>query len=111
VARQDLGQKNGKGLAATAALAAIRTKDPLTALGLAGGLSRIVAVKFAVAVQAFSAAAVRAPLLLEGKSSAANSLAAATNRNLDFSTRACCAIWLPRSSFFLRHDRRRDSVD
>jgi hypothetical protein len=79
VTRQNLGQKNGKGPATTATLAAIGTKDPLTPLGLSGGLGRIVAVKFAVPVQALSAAAVPAPPLLEGKSSAANSLAAATN--------------------------------
>lgn len=50
MARQDVGQKNGKGASAAAALAAVGTKDPLTSDGLSVGLVGIVAVKEAVPV-------------------------------------------------------------
>jgi hypothetical protein len=67
VARQHLGQKEGKGPSAAATLAAIGAKDPLAAQGLAAYGGRVIAVKLAMAVQALSAAAVRTPLLLEQK--------------------------------------------
>lgn len=50
MARQHLGQKNGKGAATTAALAAIGAPDHLPALRLALGAAGVVAEKLAVAV-------------------------------------------------------------
>lgn len=50
MARQDLGQENGKAASATTALAAIGTEDPLSPDRLAVGLGGIVAVKNAVPV-------------------------------------------------------------
>jgi hypothetical protein len=50
MAWQDLGQENGKGASAAAALAAIGTKDPLAPGRLAVGFGRIVAAKNAVPV-------------------------------------------------------------
>lgn len=66
--RQDLGQDNGKCFPATTTLPAIGTKHPLTANGLAAGLSRIVAAKKAVPVQGFNFPAAGAVLLFEQKS-------------------------------------------
>jgi hypothetical protein len=50
MARQDLGQENGKSASAAAALAAIGTKDPLSPGRLAVGFGGIVAVENAVPV-------------------------------------------------------------
>jgi len=65
VPRQNLGNENTEALATAAALAAVAAPDPLAPNTAAIGSLRIVAVKLAVAVQSFSAAAVRALLLLE----------------------------------------------
>lgn len=50
MARQDLGQENGKSASAAAALAAIGTEDPLSPGRLAVGFGGIVAVENAVPV-------------------------------------------------------------
>jgi hypothetical protein len=82
VARQNIGQENRERLPATAAVSAIRTKDPLSATQAAaivfGG---IVAVEDAVPVQRFILAAAWTALLFEGKSSSFSFSASATKRN------------------------------
>jgi hypothetical protein len=70
---QNLGQDKGKRFPAATTLPAIGTKHPLTANGLAAGLSWIVAAKNAVPVQGFDLAAAGAALLFERKSRVFNS--------------------------------------
>lgn len=73
VAGQHVGQRHGKGAPTTAPLAAIGAKHPLPPLAFGRHGGRIIAVKLAVPVQCFRAAAMRAPRLLEGKSDLSNS--------------------------------------
>lgn len=68
VARQNLGQHQGKCFPAATALPTIGTKHPLTTGQLTAGLNRIVAAKKTVPVQGFSPATAGTALLLEGKS-------------------------------------------
>jgi hypothetical protein len=68
VAGKHVGQENGEGMAATAAIAAIGAEDALAAQRLTGGVGGIVAVEEAVSVQGADAVAALAALLFEGKS-------------------------------------------
>lgn len=77
MSRQHVGQHEGKGPSATAALAAVGTKHPLAPQGLAAGVGRIVAAQKAVPVQRLSLSAAGAALLLERKRA---SLSAGTSR-------------------------------
>jgi len=79
VARQHLGQEEGKRAPATAALAAIGTKDPLTPRRPGAHPRGVVTVEFTVAIQRLDAAAVRATLLLEGKKLSESCLGPPTN--------------------------------
>jgi hypothetical protein len=92
VARQNIGQENRKRFPTTAALSAIRTKDPLASSEAAaivfGG---IVAVEDAVPVQRFILAAAWTALLFERKSSAFSFWASATKRN-----GGDMGLWLPK---------------
>ena len=113
MARQHLGQEEGKGPSAAATLAAIGAKDPLAAQGLAAYGGRVIAVKLAMAVQALSAAAVRTPLLLEQKRSSSSCLGLPTKRQVGLAIRCCCQNQPLRSSPFgrhCRHCRRRNSL-
>ena len=74
-------QKHRKRVPAPAALAAIRTEDPLATEGLAGGTRGIVAVEPTVPIQRLGAAAAGAALLLERKSSCWSAGSSRTKRN------------------------------
>ena len=113
MAREHLGQEEGKGPSTAATLAAIGAKDPLAAQGLAAYGGRVIAVKLAMAVQALSAAAVRTPLLLERKRSSSSCLKLPTKRQVGLAIRCCCQSQPLRSSPFgrhCRHCRRRNSL-
>jgi hypothetical protein len=108
---QNLGDENTEALATAATLAAIAAPHPLTANTAAIGSLRIVAVKLAVAVYSFRAAAVRAPLLLERKRCSSSASRSRTNRVPGNCIRSCCRKTdYPVEPFFDGTPRRRDSV-
>jgi hypothetical protein len=78
---QHRSQKHRKRVPAPAALAAIRTEDPLATEGLAGGTRGIVAVEPTVPIQRLGAAAAGAALLLERKSACCSAGSSRTKRN------------------------------
>jgi len=77
---QYLGQEDGDGATAPAALASIGAKGPLTAGPLPVGVLGIVAHQAAVAIQRAATAAVRAALPLERKSAVCNAGSSRTKR-------------------------------
>ena len=103
MARQHLGQEEGKGPSAAATLAAIGAKDPLAAQRLAIHGDGIIAVKSAMTIQALRAAAVRTPLLLERKRSSSSCSRLPTKQKAGLAIRCCCQSQLIRSSAFRRH--------
>jgi len=111
VARQHGAQKYGERASAPAALAAIRTEDPLATEGLAGGARGIVAVEPTVPIQRLGATAAGAALLLERKSACCSAGSSRTKRNgggvmVLLSARSTPA----RRGFSDGTDRRRDSA-
>ncbi|HET8667384.1 MAG TPA: hypothetical protein VFM10_05340 [Terriglobales bacterium] len=81
VARQDVGQEDRECFSATAATAAIRTKDPLAAAQAAAIVSNgIIAVEDTVPIQRFSLTAAWTALLFERKSSSLSFAASATKQ-------------------------------
>ena len=100
MAGQYAGEKDPECAPATAAAAAVRTEDPLSAGPLRIGTVWIVAQQATMAIQRPAHVAVGAALLLERKSSAFNAGSSATKRMHAGGIRPYCPKWSPQAELF-----------